>query len=316
MRKLGRSLIDALVVLLAVSSASFLLVRMLPGDPVIRILGENQPPEAYDRMRDELGLDRPVATQYLAWLRDLLSGDMGKAYTPPRAEVVSIMKSATPVTLELALLALVIALAGAVPLAMWCSYRRGGITDRLVTGVCMAVVALPHFVIAFLLILAFTMLLPLAPRLGWVAITENPVDNLKHAMLPATALAIPMLALFQQVLRDDLVSALRQDYVLTAKAAGLGPLRILVFWTLRPSLLSLVTVVGVSIGYVIGATAIVEVMFGLPGLGLLLVNAITEGDVPVAQAVVLAVTAAFVLVNTTIDILYGYLDPRIRRATR
>lgn len=316
LRRGAQRFLDAAIVLVTVSFASFLLAKQLPGDPVLKTLGENAPPEKYVALRQELGLDRPIIVQYWDWLKNVLSGDMGRSLTPPHLDVWTIMKTTVPVTLELTVLALLISVGVAIPLAMWCAYKEGSFLDRIVTATSIGAVTIPSFVIAFLLILMFVINVPIFPRLGWVRISDDLQGNLTHALVPAISLAIPMLAQFTQILRNDLVNTLKSDYITTARALGHPPWKIMLFWALRPALLSLVTVVGISTGYIMGGTAVVEVMFGQPGLGLLLVNTISDGDLPVVQAVTLLITAAFVLLNTTTDILYGFLDPRIRRGAR
>lgn len=313
-RRIFRRVVDSAIILFAVSAVTFFLVQKLPGDPVIKTLGVNWTPEKYGAERQALGLDRPAFTQYRDWLSGIISGDPGKSLLPPRQEISAIISNTLPVTLELTVLAVLVALLLAIPLALWCSYREGGILDRVLNTGAIGMIALPPFVIAFVLILLLVVLFPAFPRLGWVPMSDDLIGNLKHVFVPVLALALPMAAFFQQILRNDLLATLKEDYVLTARALGESPRAIMFRWALRPASLSLVTVAGMSLGGMIGGTAIIEIMFDIPGFGLLLVNSISDGDVPVVQAITLIVTAAFVLVNTMVDLLYGILDPRIRRA--
>jgi len=174
---------------------------------------------------------------------------------------------------------------------------------------------MPEFLAGLLFILMFVVVIHDFPRLGWVPISANPVSNLRHAFLPSLALSIPYTALYTQVLRNDLVVTLQEDFILAARATGESPARILIQGALRPSLFSLVTISGVGLGYLIGGTAVVETLFGLSGTGNLLVRATGGSDVPVVQAVVLVLALIYVVANALIDVLYACLDPRVRRVT-
>jgi peptide/nickel transport system permease protein len=304
---------ELVVVMVLVSLATFLLSTLLPGDPVRTILGtRNLNAEDYTRVEHELGLDRPFLQRYGTWLGDAAQGEFGRSLAPPRGPVSETLSSSIPISVELALLASLIALIIAIPLAMLSAAMADRALDRAITGTSFVGLSIPEFLASLLLILVFVVNGKLLPRLGWVALTEDPVENLRHAILPALALALPLAAFFTQVLRNDLVSTLREDYILAARATGEAPWRILVQGALRPSLFSLLTVAGISIGYLIGGTAVIEAQFGLPGVGSRLVNAIGTNDVPTILAVVLVLSIAYVAINTAIDLLYRYLDPRIR----
>jgi peptide/nickel transport system permease protein len=224
-----------------------------------------------------------------------------------------LLKSALPISAELCVLALLFSLLVSIPFALWSAARPGGAADRSVTASSFALLSMPEFLGGLLLILVLVVMFPIFPRLGWVGITADPGSNLEHAVLPALALSIPYTALYTQVLRNDLVVTLQEDYILAARATGESPGRILVQGALRPSLFSLVTISGVGLGYLIGGTAVIETLFGLSGIGNLLVQAVGGSDVPVVQAVVLILALVYVIANALIDVLYNYLDPRTRR---
>lgn len=304
---------ELVVVMVVVSLATFLLSTLLPGDPVRTILGtRNRSAADYTRVQHELGLDRPFATRYADWVTDAARGDFGRSLAPPRGPVSKALASSIPISVELALLASVMALVVAIPLALLSAAMADRLPDRAITASSFVGLSVPEFVAGLLLILVFVVNGKLLPRLGWVPLTEDPVENLRHALLPALALALPLAALFTQLLRNDLVSTLREDYILAARATGERPWRVLVQGALRPSLFSLLTVAGISIGYLIGGTAVIESQFGLPGVGSRLLSAIGTNDVPTILAIVLVLSVAYVAINTAIDFLYRYLDPRIR----
>jgi peptide/nickel transport system permease protein len=311
----ARRLTELVLVMFIVSFVSFLVATFLPGNPAVTLLGPHHTPAQYAAVDHQLGLDRPLLTRFWLWLTAALHGDLGRSLLPPRASVSSMVHAALPVSAELCILAFVFSFIIAIPVALWSAARPNGLADRGVTATSFALLSMPEFLAGLLLILLFVVAAHKLPRLGWVGLSSGPVANLRHALLPALALSLPYAALYAQILRNDLLATLQEDYILAASATGETPNRILIQGALRPSLFSLVTVAGVGIGYLIGGTAIVETLFGLPGLGNLLVRSAGGSDVPVLQAVVLVLALSFVVVNAALDILYAYLDPRIRRGT-
>lgn len=313
-RKISVILAELAGVLLLVSLGVFMLVALMPGDPAVMALGEGHPPEAYEEVRRELGLDRPLFEQYLDWLTSALTGDLGSSLVPPQHEVTDRLLLALPVSLQLAAMALVIALVVSIPLAMWSAYNEGGRIDRAISAGTFGVLSVPNFLAGLLLIMVFANWLGWFPRAEWVRLGEGILPNLHHALLPALTIALMELAQFTRVLRNDLIVTLREDYILAARAKGMPPLRILVSDALRPSSFSLVTLLGLSVGRLIGSTVVVEYLFSLPGLGSVVVGAANQGDFPTVQGAVLATAVFYVLANTCIDLSYRYLDPRIRRS--
>lgn len=309
-----RRLTELVVVLFLVSFATFMLSALLPGDPAVTILGPHHTPAQYQQVRHELRLDEPLLERYGHWLSGAVRGDFGRSLLPPRVSVSSLIWSGLPVSAELTVLAYLFAVALSIPLALWSVHKLDGAVDRAISAVSFANLSMPEFLGALLLILVFVVHLGYAPRLGWVGLTspQGIGENLRHAILPAFALSVPYTALLTQILRNDLAMTLQEDYILMAKAKGLAPARVLVTQALRPSLFSFVTVAGVSIGYLIGGTAVVESIFGLPGIGSVLVRAAGGSDVPVLQAVVLVLATIYVLLNAGLDLVYRYLDPRVR----
>ncbi|MEQ6900925.1 ABC transporter permease [Nocardioides sp. YIM 152588] len=313
MRAVLRRLGQLVAVLALVSFGVFALVALLPGDPAAAILGPGRPPEEYAKLHAELGLDQPLVQRYLDWLGGALTGDLGSSTVPPYTDVLDRITAALPVSLELAVLGLGIGLLIAIPLALVSAYREGGLADRLISGGVFAVLSVPSFLMGLLLIMLLVDELGLLPRAQWVRLSESVSGNLSHAILPAIVIALPEAALFTRVLRNDLVRTLREDFVLAAKAKGMPPARVLVTEALRPSSFSLVTVLGIALGTLIGSTVIVESLFSLPGMGSLVVTAASQGDFPIVQGATLVIAALYVVINTGIDAVYGYLDPRTRR---
>lgn len=310
LRRLGQ----LVAVLALVSFGVFLLVALLPGDPAAAILGPGRPAEEYTALRSELGLDQPLLTRYLDWLGGAVTGDLGRSIVPPQHDVLDRIGAALPISLQLAVMGLVIALLIAVPLALVSAYREGSVVDRAIGAAVFAVLSVPSFVLGLLLIMLLVDGAGLLPRSQWVRITESFSGNLSHAILPALVIALPEAALFTRILRNDVVRTVREDFVLASRAKGMSPRHVMVNEALRPSSFSLVTVLGIALGTLIGSTVIVEYLFSLPGMGTLVVSSASQGDFPMVQGAALVIAAIYVLVNSTIDVVYGYLDPRTRRA--
>lgn len=313
-RPLVNKAVDLIVVLVLVSFAVFALVELLPGDPAVAILGGGRPPEAYEDVRVQLGLDDPMLVRYWDWLTSALSGDLGTSLLPPNTPVAERLGAAFPVSLEIAVLGLALALLFAVPLAVISVRYEGGLVDRLITGMSFALLSLPGFLAGLILIVVFANGLGWFPRAEWVRWSDSIPGNLSHAFLPALTVALMEMAMFVRILRNDLSVTLREDHILASRAKGLSPTRVLVFDALRPSSFSLITILGLSLGRLIGNTVIVEYLFVLPGMGSLIVSSATQGDLPMVQGAVLVIAVFYVICNSIIDGSYAYLDPRIRRA--
>lgn len=300
-------------VLLLVSFGVFLMIALIPGDPAVAILGDGKPPEQYAALRQELGLNDPVLARYLDWLGGALTGDLGNSVMPPQTPVAERLFSAMPVSLQLAAMGLVIALVVSVPLALWSAARQGGLVDRVVGASMFGLLSVPSFLAGLILIMVLVNGQGWFPRSQWVRISDSLTGNLHHALLPAVVIALSEIALFTRILRNDLVVTLQEDFVLAARAKGQPSWRIMVGDALRPSSFSLVTLLGISMGRLIGSTVIVEYLFALPGMGSLVVTGAQTGNFPVVQGAVLVTAVIYVLVNSAVDLSYGLLDPRTRR---
>jgi peptide/nickel transport system permease protein len=307
----ARRLLAILPVLLAVSLLTFLIASLLPGDLAYVILGDQATPENVAALRRDMGLDQPLWWRYLSWLGHVLQGDLGRSFRTGQT-VLQAVAERIPVSLELMLMAEFIGLLIGVPVAIVCAARAGGAFDRFMTGSAFAMLSMPSFLMAILLIYLFAVELHWLPATGYVPFTEEPLNNLRFFVLPALTLALAEWPGIMRVLRSDMIATLQEDYIALAKAKGLKPSRILFVHALKPSSLTLVTVTGINIGRLLGGTLIVETIFALPGIGRLLVGAIYTRDLVILQGVVLLVACGFVIVNFIVDLLYAVLDPRIR----
>ncbi|WP_375310289.1 ABC transporter permease [Bradyrhizobium sp. A5] len=306
-----RRLLAILPVLLAVSLLTFLIASLLPGDLAYVILGDQATPENVAALRRDMGLDQPLWWRYLSWLGHVLQGDLGRSFRTGQT-VLQAVAERIPVSLQLMLMAEFIGLLIGVPVAIACAARAGGAFDRFMTGSAFAMLSMPSFLMAILLIYLFAVELRWLPATGYVPFTEEPLNNLRFFVLPALTLALAEWPGIMRVLRSDMIATLQEDYIALAKAKGLKPSRILFVHALKPSSLTLVTVTGINIGRLLGGTLIVETIFALPGIGRLLVGAIYTRDLVILQGVVLLVACGFVIVNFIVDMLYAVLDPRIR----
>jgi peptide/nickel transport system permease protein len=307
----ARRLIYLVPVLVAVSLLTFLIASLLPGDLAYVILGDQATPETLAALRHDMGLDQPIWWRYLSWLGHVLQGDLGRSFRTGQT-VLQAVTERVPVSIELMLLAEFIGLLIGVPLAIACAARAGGAFDRFMTGSAFALLSVPSFLSAILLIYLFAVELHWLPATGYVPFTEEPLANLRFFVLPALTLGLSEWPGIMRVLRSDMIATLQEDYIALARAKGLRPSRILFVHALKPSSLTLVTVTGINVGRLIGGTLIVESIFALPGIGRLLVSAIYTRDLVILQGVVLLVAAGFVIVNFIVDMLYAILDPRIR----
>ncbi len=300
-------------VILLVSVISFALTFLLPGDPARLILGDQMAAdqEAYQAIRRELGLDRPVPVQYLDWLGQTLRGDLGTS-TRDRLPVVDGILERLPVTLELSVLAMLLALAVALPAGIVSAVKPNSRWDIGCSLLSLWGVAIPHFWLGILLIYAFAVFGDLLPPSGYVPFAEDPVQNLKHMILPAVTLGTGLSAVIMRQVRSSLLEVLEQDYVVTARAKGLAARMVVVRHALKNALIPVVTVIGLQVGLLFGGAVITESIFSIPGLGRWAVDSILWRDFPVVQAVSLVMAIGVLFTNLATDIAYAFIDPRIR----
>jgi peptide/nickel transport system permease protein len=313
MRFVRKKLVQLLLVLLAVTFLSFFFLNLLPGNTAQVLCGAGGGPECVEQKTKELGLDKPLPVRYGEWLRDAVTGDLG-ASARNQQPVWEAIKQRMPVTIELLIYSQFIALAVSIPLAIIAAQRPGGIFDRVSTSVAFALLSVPNFILAIVLILIFAVNLGWFPATGYAEFFSDPTKNLHDLFLPALTLAVAEMAVYLRLLRTDLIATLQEDYIMMAKAKGLPSRRILLRHAFRPSTFSLVTVAGLNMGRLIGGTFIVEVIFAINGIGKYVVDSILARDYIPVQGGVVIIAVGYVLINFAVDMFYAVLDPRIRHA--
>jgi peptide/nickel transport system permease protein len=313
-RTIGMRVLFAIPVLLLVSIGVFAMVHLVPGDPAAVVAGPETTVQNYQRIKAEMGLNEPLLQQYFTWLGHAVRFDFGRNLVPPTEPVMNRILRAVPVNLELMIMALLMALIIAIPAAMWSAAKPGGRVDRVISASTFGVLSVPSFLAGILLILVLGVSWGIFPLGQWVPITHSLGQNLYHAFLPALTLSLYEGAVFARLLRSDLMTTLQEDYILAARAKGMSRWHVLTREALRPSSFSLITVAGIAIGRLLGGTVIVEQVFSLPGIGSTVIDAVRSHDFPLVQTGVLLIAIVYVIANLAVDILYTYLDPRIRRA--
>ena len=307
-----RRALQMVPVLLLVSMISFALLFMLPGDPALLILGDQQATNqvAYESLRRELGLDQPVPVQYLIWLGKVVRGDLGIS-TRDRQPVVEGLGDRLPVTLQLATLALVLAIVIALPAGIAAAVRPNSWWDRCLSVIALTGVAIPNFWLGILLIYGFAIFVKWLPPSGFVPFDVDPGTNLRHLILPAITLGAGIAAVLMRQTRSALLEVMQQDYIVCARAKGLAGRVVVLRHALRNALIPVITVIGLQIGLLFGGAVLTESIFSIPGIGRWAVDSITQRDFPVMQAVCLLMALGVLIANLLTDVVYAYIDPRI-----
>ena len=307
-RKIGYRLAHIFLVLLGVSFLSFLLMYVSPGDPVramYAVSGSIPSEEVLEQTREELGLNDPFFIQYGNWISNCLRGDFGTSYSKGEAVATLLMERVMP-TIQLALLSLVIMVLVAVPIGVYSALRQNSILDYLLRGTTFISISMPNFWVGLLLLYVVAM------KLGWLPVVSNQM-NFQRLILPAVTLAIAMAGKYARQVRAAILDELRQDYVAGARARGLSERCVLWCHVLPNAVLPLITMLGLSLGSLLGGTAVVEVIFSYPALGSLAISAITSRDYPLIQGYVLWIALIYMAVNLVVDLSYNRLDPRLRK---
>ncbi len=266
-----------------------------------------------DVVRNQLGLDKPLLSQYVDWASKAVRGDFGLSFDTTPTPVWPEISQALPATIELMVMAIVLSLLLAIPLGIYSAYREHRLGDRIITSVSFFFVAIPNFVLAIFLILIFVSEFDLVQSV-YASTSEGLWKNISTLLIPAVSLSLAISAVYIRLLRSDMIATLQEDFILMARAKGLPTWRILTRHALRPSSFSLLTVFGINVGTLIGGTVIMEVMFSIPGIGKLITESIYKRNYPMIQALVVIIATVYVAVNVLTDILYSILDPRIRHA--
>lgn len=307
-RKISYRLAHIFLVLLGVSFLSFLLMYVSPGDPVramYAVSGSIPSEEVLEQTREELGLNDPFIIQYGNWISNCLRGDFGTSYSKGEAVATLLMERVMP-TIQLALLSLVIMVLVAVPIGVYSALRQNSILDYLLRGTTFISISMPNFWVGLLLLYVVAM------KLGWLPVVSNQM-NFQRLILPAVTLAIAMAGKYARQVRAAILEELRQDYVAGARARGLSERCVLWCHVLPNAVLPLITMLGLSLGSLLGGTAVVEVIFSYPALGSLAISAITSRDYPLIQGYVLWIALIYMAVNLVVDLSYNRLDPRLRK---
>jgi len=304
-------IVRLVLVVLAVTALTFLMVNLLPGDVADMIGGQGASQEDIQTIRKGLGLDRNIIVRYVTWLGHLIQGDLGQSYLTQES-VLHVIMIRLPVTVELLIISQLLTLLLALPAGIFSAYRNGSFLDRLISICGFATLSIPGFVMALVGIYLFAIQLRWLPATGYTPLSYGFWANIRSFILPTLSIALIEWVVLMRVLRSDMITTLQQNYILMARAKGLPPWKVLVHHALRPSSFTLVTVLGMQIGRLLGGAVIIETIFALPGIGRLMVNAIYARDYMVVQGCIILITIGYVVINTIVDILYNILDPRIR----
>lgn len=296
---------------LGVTFIVFLMMRLIPGDPVTNMMGETYSAEDAQKLRHELGLDQPLIVQYGKWLVRLLHGDWGRSILSNRPVLPDVLYR-LPVSLELLVLSMLVSLLIALPAGIIAAVWPNSWKDYSAMMVAMAGVSIPEFFLGVLLFFIFALTLRWFPVSGHIALTDNLSANLHHMLLPTIALGFPRAALLTRLVRASMLEVLRLEYVTTARAKGLSAWAVVMKHVLKNALIPTVTVIGLQVGFLIGGAIVVETLFAMPGIGSFGVDAIIKRDYPQVQAFVLVSALVFVVANLSVDLLYSVIDPRIQ----
>ena len=312
LRLIAKRVLMAIPILLGVSILTFWVLSLIPGDPARAMLGMNATDAQVNALREQYGLNESGPHRYLDWLTGALHGDLGTSMVSSQS-MTSMLADRWAVTAELVILAFIVSLGAAIPVALLAARWPGGIFDRIGMLCSMTGLAVANYVLALLLVLVFAVELGWLPAIGYVHLSDGIGPNLKSMILPTLAMAVPLFCFYTRFLRGDIVDQMQgEDYVDTARAKGIGPWRVLWSHAFRNSSFGLITIVGLNIGTLVGGTVIIEQIFALPGLGQLLLQGVNTRDTVVVQDLVIIFAAIAVLANLLVDVLYAVLDPRIR----
>jgi peptide/nickel transport system permease protein len=312
LRLVGKRLLAAIPVLWGVTLLTFLVINVMPGDAAQQLLGADASPAQVAEFRAKLNLDEPLVQRYVDWLGGVVTGDLGNSIASDQP-VSGIIGERMPVSFELIGFAFLLSLGFTVPVALMAARKPGGVMDRISMVISMGGLSVANYVLALVLIYIFAVQLAVLPAIGFVPPKDGILDNLRSLLLPAVSIAFPLFCFYTRLLRADILEQMQgEDYVVTAKAKGVGPWRVLLRHALPNSLFGLLTLVALNLGTLIGATVITEQIFSIPGTGQALLEAINNRDVVVVQAIVLVLAVVVVLANLIADLLYVVLDPRIR----
>ena len=307
-----RRLLQSLFIIWGCATLVFFMLRMIPGDPVVQMLGVEYTPEAADALRRKLGLDQPLHIQYVRWFGNVLTGDLGGSIASGET-VAGAIATGLPKTLSLAGLSFLFAVVIAIPAGIIAALRRNSALDYAGSVIAFIGVSMPSFWFGIILILIFAVRLRWLPAVGYSELTEDGfVEWLRRLILPSIAIGAGYAAILMRFVRAGLLEVLASDYVRTARAKGARERSVVVRHALRNSLIPVVTVAGIQLALLLSGAVVTETVFSIRGIGRILVGAINDRDYPIVQGVILLIAVIFVLANLVVDVLYTFLDPRIR----
>jgi peptide/nickel transport system permease protein len=288
----------------------FIMIHLVPGDPVLVILGQTAEPEQIELMRQRLGLDQPILVQYWEWITALLQGDMGTSIISDEP-VTGLILERIPITISVAAASLLLSLAVSLPAGIIAALRHNTYTDYVFMVLVIIAVSIPSLWLALLLMMLFSAQLKLLPMMGWVSIFNNFWGGIQYLILPAVSLAFILSAIVARMTRSSMLEVLREDYIVTALAKG-TPKRFIVFkHALKNAFAPVLTIIGFQVGFLLGGTVVIEDIYSIPGVGKLILGAINNRDYPVVQGCILMVTGMVVFINAAVDMAYAYFDPRV-----
>jgi peptide/nickel transport system permease protein len=308
---IAKRLWSLIPVMFVVTTLVFFLVHLTPGDPASVILGPDAPQEAIAELRARLGLDQPLPVQFVRWFGQVLQGNLGESIFLRRPVTQAIVERLEP-TLLLAGLATAFAVIIGIPTGVLAAVYRNTWLDRLFMSISIFGVSMPNFWLALNLIFLFALTLAILPVSGYVPLRDDPLMTLRFMLLPAFSLGFPQSALIARLTRGSMLDVLSQDYVKTARAKGLSEQLVIYKHALKNTMITVITVIGIVLAITLSGSVVIETIFGLPGIGRLIINSVLRRDYPVIQGTVLFIAGSYVLVNLLIDLLYVYLDPRIK----
>ncbi|MCM3712807.1 ABC transporter permease [Halalkalibacter oceani] len=308
---LTKRVLSLIPVLFVVSVIVFLIIHMTPGDPAIVMLGEDATAEQVEELRQQLGLDLPLHEQYLNWVLGALQVDLGSSYFMREPVTEAIMNHLGP-TISLTILSQMIALLIAIPIGIFAARRRGTMADQSVMGVSLLGMSVPNFILGLLTMLMFGVILRWLPVAGYAPLSAGLWEHMKYLILPAVSLGTLQAALITRITRSSMLEVLNNNYIKSARAKGVKERQIIYFHAFRNAFLPILTVIGQTFGGLIAGAVITETIFNIPGIGQLTINSIERRDYPIIQGVIFFVAIAYVGINLFVDLLYGFINPRVR----
>ncbi len=307
-----KRLLSILCTLLILSIFVFTIIHAAPGNPAQIILGSDASPESVDALTEQMGLNDPIPVQYANWILDALHGDLGESYSR-NGSVISEIKTALGPTMILAILAQILATVVAIPSGIFAAKKKGKVADSGVIAGSLLGISIPSFVLSIILVIIFSVQLKWLPVAGYRPLGEYSLGtHLKYLVLPVISLSLMQAAMLTRMTRASMIDVINNDYIKTAKAKGVKERVIMYKHALKNAMIPIITTIGQSFATLLSGAAVVETVFGIPGVGQLIVNSVTKRDYPMIQGIVLVVSLIYIVINFIVDLLYGVIDPRIR----